>query len=829
MSDTTLGGILMKDMIVHDACVGNLNHVSLTLPKNKLIVFTGVSGSGKSTLAKDVIYMETQRQYLEAINLQGIPKPNIAYMKNTSPSILITQHSYQKNPRSTLGTLTNIYTDFRMIYEKIGKRTCTSCGNLINPSTCIEEVEKHGNDYEVFLYCPHCNQRIPAFTRSHFSYNTREGACPACSGLGTKLSYRLEAILDDTKPLQDGGVRFFEKRYAQYQSDNFFKALEHYHISCPKDTLLKDYTEAQKALLLYGVKSEQVDQLFPHFPIPKKANDGMFEGVLPILMRRVSQKGGIRGALKEYFYDEVCDTCHGERLHEKSRNVHVCGTRLPQLSNLTLEELKKWLQQLVDTIDKTQYHIIKDYVLDSHTKIDRLVRLGLGYLSLERQAMTLSGGESQRVKLAAVLDSEVTGILYILDEPTIGLHTKDTQGILQILKELRDRENTLIVIEHDINLIKEADEIVELGPFAGNYGGEIVAQGSWKEMMANEKSLLSKHASFLSQPQHSRHASSFITIHDAYLHNLKHIDVSIPLGVLTCVTGVSGSGKSTLIFEVLAKSTLTPTGCKKIVGLEQIDEIITISQSEILRTRRSNIATYTSLFDAVRKLYGNHPNAKQKGLQPKHFSFNVEAGRCEACAGLGYVVSNMLFFEDVEVPCPVCHGQRFQEEVLLVKVNGKNILEVLQMSVEEASIHFKEYTPILKVLDLLKEVGLQYVTLGQSLTTLSGGEVQRLKLANELLEKKNKHTLYLIDEPTTGLHPYDILHFTKLIQRLVDEGNSVVIVEHNMQLITQADWIIDMGKEGGTHGGSIVVQGTLADIKTCSSSYTGLYLRKEGN
>ncbi|MGX8850822.1 excinuclease ABC subunit UvrA [Amedibacillus sp. YH-ame10] len=816
----------MLNMKMIDAYEGNLKHISLELPKHKLIVFTGVSGSGKSTLARDVIYNECQRQYLEAMNFQGIHKPKVETMKCVSPSIIITQNTYHKNPRSSLGTITNIYTDLRMIYEKLGERNCPICDELFDPSQCKEEVVKNGTDFDVFLYCPHCKSRIPAFTRTHFSYNTREGACPSCKGMGTTLSIREDVVIDENKSLEEGAITYWEKRYGEYQIEIFYKALDHFKLPKPTHCPIKEYTIQQKTILLYGVDCKEVVEMFPQSKLPKQVAQGRFEGVVPILMRRVSTKG-LSEQMKTYFINDVCPICHGERLAQESGAVLIMNTRLPQLTKLTLEELLDWIQQLTKHLEEDKYLIVEAYIQDIQTKIKRLIRIGLQYLCLDRMAMTLSGGEAQRLKLAASLDSEMTGMLYILDEPTIGLHTKDTQGILQVLKELRDRGNTLLVIEHDIDIIKEADHIVELGPGAGLHGGEIVISGTWDEIMHCEHSSLTQYIK--QKPAYTMEplkAKGYLEIKNAYLHNLKNIDVKIPLGVFTCVTGVSGSGKSSLILQVLASSFQYPTGCDALIGKEAIDEVISIHQNEILRTRRSNIATYTGLYTHIRELYGTSEEAKKKNLQAKDFSFNVKGGRCETCEGLGYVISNMLFFEDIEVQCPSCHGQRFQSQVLSIQLKQKNIIDILTMSVEDALQHFNAHKKIAHILDLLMDVGLGYLTLGQSLTTLSGGEVQRLQLAKELLNKKKKHTLYLIDEPTTGLHPKDIEHFMKVLVRLVKEGNSVIVVEHNLQMITQADWIIDLGKEGGIHGGEIVAQGSVQDLMKCEHSYTGMFMKQ---
>lgn len=817
----------MANLILKGVREGNLKNISLALPREKLIVLTGVSGSGKSTLAMDTIYQECQRQYLEAMNFQGIQKPKIEYMKNGSPAIMITQQSYHKNPRSSVGTMTDIYTDLRMIYEKLGKRVCPHCHNEIYASDCPEEVVKKDDDFEVFMYCNLCNHRMKKITRGCFSYNTREGACQTCQGLGEVMSLREERVIEESLSLEDGAVSYWEKRYKEYQIDIFYRACQLYGCPLAAHTPVTSFTKIQKTLLCYGVGSDEVRMLCPTITSPKTVSDGKFEGVYTILWRRISEKKTVPKQYQDFITKKTCPDCHGERLHEQSRSITVMDTMLPQISSKTLVEVQAWIQQLEESLCEDKEQQVDVYLADMKTKIHRILNVGLGYLSLDRQVMTLSGGEAQRIKLAATLDCELTGMIYILDEPTVGLHPKDTIGILQILKELRDKGNTLLVIEHDSDIIKEADYLVDIGPGAGTYGGNVVAQGSMVDVMNTPSSLTGAYLHNLyTEKLAYRTGQGEITIKEASLYNLKHIDVHIPCKTLTCITGVSGSGKSTLVFEVLAKSSAQyPHGCKSVHGLEQFESIITVEQAPMSRMKRSNVATFSGVYTEIRGIFGNLDQAKDLNLSARYFSFNVSGGRCETCEGLGYVVSNMLFFEDIEVPCPVCGGKQFHDHVLSVTFKGYSIKDVLHMEVAEICALFQEYPKVTKIVELLKDVGLGYLELGQSLTTLSGGEGQRLKLARELLQNSSHNNLYLIDEPTQGLHPKDVEDFLVLLHTLVERGNTVVVVEHNVQLIQEADWILDLGVEGGNHGGEIIAMGTPHDIKNNPASVTGQFLK----
>ncbi|MDF2921523.1 MAG: transporter related [Paenibacillaceae bacterium] len=817
----------MSNIIIRGAREGNLKNISLEIPRDKLVVFTGLSGSGKSTLAVDVLFNECQRQYLEAIGLQGIQKPKVDSIRNVSPAILISQTEANKNPRSTVGTKTDIYTDLRMIYEKLGVRTCPHCHATVSAAECREEVEKTDGDFKVFMYCKQCSCAMEKLTRTHFSYNTREGACPACEGLGKVLTVKKENVVDESISLENGAVDFWEHKYAEYQISCLYNAFRHYHIPVPEHLPVAEFSDIQKSILYDGVENDAVKRAFPELQPPKTVAAGRFEGVLPTLWRRMSDKGGDAKQLNDYFDFDTCPDCRGERLGELSRSAMVKGTRLPELSALSLEQLLDWIRTLESSLSDTERRLAELYLLDLSTKIQRIANVGLGYLSLDRQTITLSGGELQRVKLAAALDSDLTGIIYIMDEPTIGLHPKDTEGMIAILKKLRDRGNTVIVIEHDPDVMAQADYIVDIGPGSGKHGGEIIGAGTWEELKRQETSVT---GAFLQKrrpdrPQLRKGTGEAIEVRNANLHNLKNVDVRFPVGCLVSVTGVSGSGKSTLVFEVLAAAGGKKHSSGNIVsGLEQFDRIVTIEQAAISRMKRSNVATYSEVYAEIRKIFGGLQESRDKGLSAKHFSFNTPGGRCENCEGLGYVTSNMLFFANIEVICPVCGGRQFNDEVLSVRYNGYTINNILHMSIEEALHAFNSHPRIRRILELLQDVGLGYLELGQTLTTLSGGEGQRLKLAKELINRTGKMSLYLMDEPTTGLHPVDVDNFLALLNRMVDSGNTVIVVEHNQQVIGASDWIIDLGPEGGKNGGQIIFEGTPRDIGSCAESMTARYM-----
>ncbi len=814
----------MQTINIIGASEGNLKNISLEIPKNKLVVFTGLSGSGKSTLLIDVLFNECQRKYLEAISFQGIHKPKVERILGASPAIAISQKNASSNPRSTVGTMTDIYTDLRMVYEKLGLRGCPYCGETISAGDCKEETEKIGNDFYVYMYCSKCGKRMDKATRTHFSFNTREGACSACEGLGKVHSIRKERVVDESLSLEDGAVSYWENPYRNYQISILYAAFGHYGVSVPANIPVQQFSDVQKSILYDGIESDFVKKNFPDQKPPKTAASGKFEGVLPILWRRLSEKDGNAGQMEEYFDIVECPGCKGERLSELSRGIRVNGTRLPKLSQFSLEKLCQWVNELEASLPKQHLELVKAYLLDMSTKLTRVINVGLGYLTLDRQIVTLSGGELQRIRLAAVLDSDLSGVIYILDEPTAGLHPKDTAGLVAILRKLRDLGNSVLVIEHDVDVMAGADYIVDIGPGSGKYGGEVVATGTLQEIKHQEASVT---GNYLRSPYPGktdfRSAAGAVRIKDADKFNLKKISVDIPAGCLTAVTGPSGSGKSTLIFEVLAKNEHYLQN-NRVTGLELFDKVVEIEQSAITKMKRSNVATYSEAYSDIRTVYAKTDGAKNAGLTAKHFSFNTPGGRCENCEGLGYIESNMLFFANTEVVCPVCNGNQFNDGVLSIKYEGLSIKDVLSLPVDEAVDFFADQHRILRILKLLQDVGLGYLELGQTLTTLSAGEGQRLKLAKELIGSTGKRNLYLMDEPTTGLHPKDIEHFIVLLNRMVDSGSSVVVVEHNQQLIRNSDWIIDLGPEGGDKGGEVIFEGTPEEMIKTSKGVTAKYL-----
>ncbi len=822
----------MSDIVIKNASEGNLKNVSLTIPKNKLVIVTGLSGSGKSTLLIDVLYHECQRQYLEAMSFQGIHKPKVEHIHGVSPAIVITQTDMNKNPRSTVGTVTDIYTDLRMVYEKLSVRTCPHCEELISAADCKEETTKIGDDFYVSMFCCICGKKMDKLTRTYFSFNTREGACTTCEGLGQIHKLNKNIVVNENLTLEEGAINYWESRYGEYQTATFYAALNHYNLNIKPHTPLCQFRDIQKSILFEGVGCEAVKKAFPLIEPPKTVAQGKFEGVFPTLWRKLSDKEGDTRQLGQYFSMIPCPDCQGERLGQLSRHVTVDGTRLPELASYSLEQLYCWMAQLRTVLTKKHLELVNSYLLDIETKVKRFINVGLGYLTLDRQTITLSGGELQRLRLAAILDSDLSGIIYILDEPTIGLHPKDTAGLINILCKLRDLENTVLVIEHDPDIMAAADYIVDIGPGSGKYGGEIVGTGTLKDIRQN---LVSMTGDYLRSSQAVKSIfrsdkKNRLTVKNADRYNLKNLTVSFPTGCLTTVTGPSGSGKSTLIFEVLANSSHNlPSPTNQVEGLEAFSRIIEIEQTAVTKMKRSNVATYSDVYTEIRSIFATTAAAKKAGLTAKHFSFNTPGGRCENCGGLGYVDSNMLFFKNIQVTCPVCNGNQFKEEVLSVKVHDLSIKDVLKLSVADAAILFKENDKAKRILELLLDVGLGYLELGQTLTTLSGGEGQRLKLAKELINNTSgKAGLYLLDEPSTGLHPKDVENFLILINRLVDDGNTVIVVEHNQQIIQMSDWIIDLGPEGGEKGGEIMFAGTPEALRN-SNSVTAKYLQATTN
>lgn len=810
---------------IKDAAENNLKNISVNIPKNKFVVITGPSGSGKSTLAVDILQRESQRQYFEmnGMTTNFINKPKVGSISGLSPSIGVSQHmTTNRNPRSTVGTVTDMYTYLRVIYEKLGERECPNCHKRVKKPADLDEES-------LMMPCSNCGYEMKNLNKAHFSFNTVEGACETCLGLGKTLSIRTELIFDQELSLNGGAVKTWYKNIIDYYGLVLKAAAKHYGFEFDMDLPLKNYSPEQRDLLYYGIESEQFKQHFPDTPPPKTTNKGKFEGVVTAMWRRYQEREGVSNEAM-YFYHQTCPECLGEKLKKESRQVIVAGLPISEVSKKPLDQMLGWVQEIAKELEDRENSIARSLVFELKVKIERIVSIGLGYLSMERQSVTLSGGESQRLRLATILGSALSGVLYILDEPTIGLHPKDTAGLVAVLKQLRDLDNTVLVIEHDVDVMEQADWIIDIGPGAGMRGGEIAGQGTLESLKTQDQSVTGNYLKEMYVPRPKRRAGNGqkITVHNAVKNNLKDVTVAFPLGCFIAVTGVSGSGKSSLLFDVVAASAEEDRireGYSHIEGLETVERMVTVDQSALSRMQRSNIATYTEVYTLFRTLFAKLPESVERGLTAKHFSFNTEGGRCEHCQGMGFVLVNMHFLPDLEVVCPVCSGKRFKEEVLEVSYKGHSISSLLDLSIEESMELFTENKKVQMTINLLLEVGLGYLKWGQTLTTLSGGEAQRLKLAKELNKPAKGQTLYILDEPSTGLHPNDVKQLLLLLNKLVEAGNTVIIVEHNTEMIQETDWIVDLGPEGGEAGGYIVAEGTPEQVAKNPASYTGGFLK----
>ncbi|WP_138203486.1 excinuclease ABC subunit UvrA [Haloimpatiens lingqiaonensis] len=938
----------MKDKIfIKGAKVHNLKNVSLEIPRDKFVVFTGLSGSGKSSLAFDTLYAEGQRRYVESLSayarqfLGQMDKPDVEYIEGLSPAISIDQKTTSRNPRSTVGTVTEIYDYLRLLYARIGRPHCPKCGKEIKQQTVdqmvdkimslpdrtklqvlapvvrgrkgehlktLDKIKKDGYvrvriDGEIFdivedeikleknkkhnieividriivkegmegriadsletalqstdgivivdvigeqeilfsekFACAECGISIEELEPRSFSFNSPFGKCDHCDGLGTLLEIDEDLIIPDrSKSILEGAIISLGEGSLKEESWTYciLKALsEKYEFSL--ETPIEKLDPKVLNIILYGMNGEK---LRVHYV--KEDREGVynhtFEGLINNLKRRYLETSSdyIKREIEQYMSNNPCPKCHGTRLREEVLGVTVGGKNIFEFCNMAIKDEIKFLDELV--LSDKEGAIAEQILKEIKSRLKFLIDVGLDYLNLTRTAGTLSGGEAQRIRLATQIGSSLVGVLYILDEPSIGLHQRDNDKLIDTLKHLRDLGNTLVVVEHDEDTMKAADYIVDVGPRAGEYGGEIVACGDINAIMNCEESITGQYLTGkkkIQLPLKRRELlEKSIKIIGASENNLKNIDVEVPMGLFTCVTGVSGSGKSTLVNEILYKgvnkilnnSKANPGKHKLIEGVENIDKIINIDQSPIGRTPRSNPATYTGVFDIIREVYSATPESKMRGYKPGRFSFNVKGGRCEACKGDGIIKIEMQFLSDVYVPCEVCKGKRYNRETLEVKYKGKNIDEVLNMTVKEAREFFENIPRIKNKLDTLEDVGLGYIRLGQPSTQLSGGEAQRIKLAYELSKRSTGRTLYILDEPTTGLHMDDVNKLIKILQRLVEAGNTVVVIEHNLDVIKCADHIIDLGPEGGEKGGTIVTFGTPEQVANKKSSYTGQYLKK---
>jgi excinuclease ABC subunit A len=918
------------------------------LPRDKLIVISGLSGSGKSSLAFDTIFAEGQRRYVESLSayarqfLGRMDKPDLDYIEGLSPAISIEQKTTHRNPRSTVGTVTEIYDYYRLLYARVGVPHCPRCGreireqavdsiietimqmgkgdrvqllapvirgkkgehrNIIQDarkagfararidgvpvsldddikldkqkkhtievivdrlvvsddirSRLAESVEtalqtadgimlvlaqKQGSDKaaEYFVSqknaCPDCGISIPELQPRLFSFNNPYGACPSCSGLGIKMEFDPALVIPDPSlSFNQGAVIPYNPDSAWHRSK--FESLAR-HLKFSLKTPLSELPKKVLDAILYGTRDDVKIRYSSRDGTGSFEYNSPFPGILEDLRRRYfeSQSPGVKEWLEKFMSQKPCEDCQGKRLKAEALGVTVGNKNIWELSSLSVSDSIAFFKNA--KWSATEKKIAAQILKEIHARLGFMQNVGLDYLSLERKSATLSGGEAQRIRLATQIGSSLVGVLYILDEPSIGLHQRDNQRLIDTLLYLRNLGNTLIVVEHDEQTLRTADHIVDLGPGAGVHGGRVIAQGTQKEVMRVKESLTGRFLSGalrMEIPQKRRAGNgAFLALKGVSEHNLKNINVRIPLGLFTCITGVSGSGKSTLLSDVLYPalanriydSNHIEGACKKIEGIENIDKVIDIDQSPIGRTPRSNPATYVQLFGAIRGLYAVLPESKARGYKPGRFSFNVRGGRCENCSGDGTIKIEMNFLPDVYITCDVCHGKRFNTETLEIRYKGKNIADVLDMTIEEAGIFFKNIPQVYRKLDTLVSVGLGYVKLGQSALTLSGGEAQRVKLALELSKRSTGKTLYLLDEPTTGLHFADVMQLMEVIHRLTDQGNSVIMIEHNLDVILQADYLIDLGPEGGDRGGELVAAGTPETVAACARSYTGAYLKE---
>ncbi len=943
----------MKSIKVIGAKGHNLKNISVEIPKDKMVVVTGLSGSGKSSLAFDTIYAEGQRRYVESMSayarqfLELMEKPDVEHIEGLSPAISIEQRNPSKNPRSTVATVTEIYDYLRLLFARVGQRYCPQCGRkveswsvqgiaqdilskfnehtvyilapvirgrqgtyeelfkkfkkegyvkarvngtvvnldnipvlerykkhtieLVTDEIFVEEfdrerlveslesalryakglvhiVETEGKTPQEFTYsesnaCAHCGIGFSELEPRLFSFNSPYGACPECNGLGVKIEVDEALVVPNpTLTINEGAIDAWENpvttrthRWKSSWSGYYYDILKqvcrqnHISMTTPWNKLPK----AQRDLLLYGTGGATYTSII-------SGGEQEFEGVITNLKRRVaeSESDFVKEEVTQRFMREVeCPVCQGKRLKPEALSVKINGKNIYEISAMQVSAAKEFFAHL--QLTEKEKIIAKDVLKEINARLNFLNSVGLSYLTLNRKSQTLSGGEAQRIHLATQIGSGLTGVLYVLDEPTIGLHSRDNDRLIQTLKNLRDLDNTLIIVEHDKDTILASDYVVELGPAAGENGGQIVASAPTKEFLKDKNSLTASYLNgrklILPRAQLRKGNGKFLTIHGARQFNLKNIDVKIPLGKLVCVTGVSGSGKSTLVHNILYKALArkfygakdVPGEHEIIKGLDNIDKVIIVDQSPIGKTPRSNPATYTGVFSHIRDLFAQMPEAKRRGYKPGRFSFNVKGGRCEKCQGDGILKIQMQFLPDIYVKCEECNGNRFNEDTLEVKFKGKNIAEVLDLSVSQALEFFSAIPKIKRYLQTLNDVGLGYIKLGQAATTLSGGEAQRVKLADELSRKGTGNTLYILDEPTTGLHFADIDKLLHVLHGLADRGNTVLIIEHNLDVIKTADWLIDLGPEGGDKGGQIVCEGTPRQVAACKTSYTGKYLKPE--
>lgn len=829
---------------VEGAYENNLKNITIDIPKNKFVAVVGLSGSGKSSLVFDTLQRECQRQYMESLGMitEQISKPKVKKMCGLSPSISIGHRVINNSPRSTVGTNTELYTYLRVLFAKFGMIKCPNCGNYVEQyGKTADTNDEDSEDKEVSykIYCDHCGAELSSFTMSNFSFNKPEGACKACTGLGKIVSVDFDAILDDSLTLEEGAIKFWAIPERKRHISTLKNASEYFGFDFDLSVPVKDFTQLQKDLLFYGIYDSRFIRHFPGKDFPRSVDQGRYDGVVNVIMNRYKE----RGAEEEYYkkiktllVEKECHECGGTRLNKQSREALLGNQHITDVCKMSLEKMKQWLLDLESNVSNEYSDIVKNLSVNMIDRLDRLIEVGLGYLTLDRPSNTLSVGEYQRLRMASLLGSGLTGVLYVLDEPTTGLHQRDTAKLVRVIRKLRDLGNTVMVVEHDIEMIKAADYIIEIGPGAGKDGGEVVAFGTVEEIINNPASVIGK---YLSADKYEYRCKSLENVKSfevigARSNNLKHVNASFKIGKINVVTGVSGSGKSSLIFDTLKKSMIERIEnnsdklymCDRLEHVDGIEKMIIIDQTPIGRSPRSNAATYTDVFNHIRDFYSKLDYSIEKKLEAKSFSFNVPGGRCERCQGAGVLQIEMHFLPTEEILCPECKGKRFKKDILKAKYKGKSISDVLNMTISDAAELFRNEKKIYEKLELLEKVGLGYLTLGQSATTISCGEAQRVKIAKELGKSNRKKTLYIMDEPTTGLHPEDVERMSKVIEELADNNNTVIIVEHNMDIIKMADWVVDLGPEGGDNGGEILVQGTISDVINSQNSITGRCLKQ---
>jgi excinuclease ABC subunit A len=834
-------------IIVHGAKEHNLKNICFAIPKGKLVALTGPSGSGKSSIATDILQKECIRQYLESLGMvtDHIEKAKVENILGLSPSIGVTQRVTDFNPRSTVGTRSGILTILRNLFAAMGHQPCTSCGKIIKQPvqdkhklTTIEIEEDEKKIRKSYFTCSQCGQQLEKLKMNHFSFNALAGACEMCKGVGEIIRVDQSRLLNEEKTIRNGGVDFWGEAIAKYYESIILAASRHYNFPFDPASAIKNYTQEQRNFLLYGITFPDFVRKHEDIQVPKKVSEGNFEGVIPHLLK-LYKKNPVKASndVKKYIVHEPCTECKSLRLGRLGREVTVGGKTIIDVVGLNLRELLQWIQDLYRHVPGEELPVLSALSGALKERTSHLIEVGLDYLTLERTLPSLSAGESQRVRLASLLGSGLTGVLYVLDEPTTGLHPHDNAKLLKTLRMLQETGNTVLIIEHDMDIVKSVDYILDVGPGGGSKGGEIVASGTPADVMAREKSVT---GIYLAKKVTMRLSNSLcenkvLTIRGASENNLRNIDVNVPIKQLVVMTGVSGSGKSTFLFDILDKvarkhfnhASEVPGKYVSVEGLEYFDRVVTVNQATIgsSKSTRSTVATYTKLFDLIRDVFASLPEAKARDFGAESFSFNTSDERCQNCNGAGVIDIDMAFMPDIETECPVCNGRRFSDELLLVKFHEHTIANVLDMTVNDAIPLFRNEKKIVALLDVMKQVGLEYLTLGQSTSTLSGGEAQRIKLATELSKSETGSTLYLLDEPTTGLHPQEVERLLGILKKLVSKGNTVVAIEHNIDVICNADTIIDFGPGGGVAGGRIVATGTPQEIAANKDSLTGNALK----